>query len=273
MQTIGERLEDARKQKGISIRESAEATKIRGEYLQKFESNNFDISLSEIYVRGFLRTYAQFLKIPADRILNDYAALGRGEPRPRQPSREVYGRMDVSVASAGERADRTAPPADNPADHSRAQAKPSRTHTNLPAAPLVDPALVLKIGKISIGILVLVLVIWAAKAIFSGLTSGPAEPAKTATAPTPAVAQPAADPVVTLIALENVRVKVVVAADGRVLLPDTTLARGQTQIVPKPAAIFITASALENLAIEENGRRTLLRDQGFKGYDRVKLGK
>jgi hypothetical protein len=120
---------------------------------------------------------------------------------------------------------------------------------------------------------VLVLVIWAAKAIFSGLTSGPAEPAKTATAPATAVAQPAADPVVTLIALENVRVKVVVAADGRVLLPDTTLARGQTQIVPKPAAIFITASALENLAIEENGRRTLLRDQGFKGYDRVKLGK
>ncbi|NBQ58988.1 MAG: hypothetical protein EBU32_11540, partial [Opitutaceae bacterium] len=185
---------DARKQKGISIRESAEATKIRGEYLQKFESNNFDISLSEIYVRGFLRTYAQFLKVPADRILNDYAALGRGEPRPRQPSREVYGRMDVSVASAGERADRTAPPADNPAEHTRAQAKPSRSHTNLPAAPLVDPALVLKIGKISIGIILLVL-------------------------------------------------------------------------------IFITASALENLAIEEKGVRTQLRDQGFKGYDRVKLGK
>jgi hypothetical protein len=29
---------------------------------------------------------------------------------------------------------------------------------------------------------------------------------------------------------------------------------------------------LENVAIEENGRRTNLRDQGFKGYDRVKLG-
>ena len=181
--------------------------------------------------------------------------------------------MDVSVASAGERADRTAPPADNPVEHTRAQAKPSRTHTNLPAEPLVDPALVLKIGKISIGILVLVLVIWGAKAIFSGLTSGPAEPAKTTAAPAPAVTQPAADPVVTLIALENVRVKVVLVADGRVLLPDTTLARGQTQIVPKPAAIFITASALENLAIEEKGVRTLLRDQGFKGYDRVKLGK
>ena len=86
MQTIGERLEDARKQKGISIREAAESTKIRGEYLQKFESNHFDIGLSNIYVRGFLRTYSNFLKLPAERILNDYAALGNDEPRARQPS-------------------------------------------------------------------------------------------------------------------------------------------------------------------------------------------
>ena len=78
MQTIGERLEDARKQKGISIREAAESTKIRGEYLQKFENNQFDLGLSEIYVRGFLRTYSNFLKLPPDRILNDYASLGHG---------------------------------------------------------------------------------------------------------------------------------------------------------------------------------------------------
>ncbi len=58
MQTIGERLEEARKKKGISLREAAEATKIRGDYLQKFEGNHFDIGLTEIYVRGFLRTYA-----------------------------------------------------------------------------------------------------------------------------------------------------------------------------------------------------------------------
>ena len=281
MQTIGERLEDARKQKGISIRESAEATKIRGEYLQKFESNNFDLGLSEIYVRGFLRTYSSFLKIPAERILNDYAALGRGEPRPRQPSREVYGRMEVSVASAGERGEGAASPAEEateqPRPRPRAHAKASRTQTNLPAEPLLDPALVLKFGKICAGILVLLFVLWGAKAIFVGLTSSPTETTKTAAALTPAsaTAQPTADPgiTLTLIALETVRVKVVLAADGRVLLPDTTLARGQTQIVPKPGAIYITASALENLAIEENGRRTQLRDQGFKGYDRVKLGK
>src|SRR5581483_8940018 len=99
MQTIGERLEEARKKKGISVREAAEATKIRGDYLQKFESNQFDIGLTEIYTRGFLRTYASFLKVPSDRVMSDYAALGRGDVRPRQPNREIYGRMDITVAS------------------------------------------------------------------------------------------------------------------------------------------------------------------------------
>lgn len=272
MQTIGERLEDARKQKGISIREAAESTKVRGEYLQKFESNHFDLGLSEIYVRGFLRTYANFLKLPAERILNDYASLGRGELRPRQPSREVYGRMDVSVASAGERGDRSAPPAESAGEQPRQQQKQSRSRTNLPEAPLLDPALVLKGGKIAAGVLVLILLIWGAKSIFSGLT-GSSDSAKPTAASLPPVAtQPAAEPAITLIALDTVRVKVVLVADGRVLFPDTTLARGQSQVVPKPGAIFITASALENVAIEENGRRTQLRDQGFKGYDRVKLG-
>src|SRR3954467_5497441 len=113
MQTIGDRLEEARKKKGISIREAAEATKIRGDYLQKFESNQFDIGLTEIYTRGFLRNYANYLKLPAERILNDYPPPARGDVPPRQPSREIYGRMDISVSTHGETSDRAAPPAEN----------------------------------------------------------------------------------------------------------------------------------------------------------------
>jgi cytoskeletal protein RodZ len=104
MQSIGERLEEARKRKGISIREAAEATKIRGDYLHKFESNQFDIKLPEIYVRGFLRTYANYLKTPADKIVSDYNALGLGESSKasRNLNREVYGRLDLSVSCTKE---------------------------------------------------------------------------------------------------------------------------------------------------------------------------
>ena len=272
MQTIGERLEDARKQRGISIREAAESTKIRGEYLQKFESNHFDIGLSKIYVRGFLRTYANFLKLPAERILNDYSALGNEEPRTRQPSREIYGRMDVSVASAGDRGDRGAPPAEeSSAEGQRSQPKYSRSRTNLPAAPLVDPALVLKFGKIALVVVVVLLLAWGAKSFFSSEKKLAVTPAEKITAVAEEIFnEPNA---IKIIALDPMQVQVKTTSDGRMLLPPKDMVRGESVIVRRAGPVFITSTFLENVVIEENGHRTLLRDSGFKGHERVQLGK
>jgi len=61
MDTLGSPLEEARKRKGVSIREASEATKIRMEYLSQFESDDFDIPLPEIYQRGFVGIYARYL--------------------------------------------------------------------------------------------------------------------------------------------------------------------------------------------------------------------
>ncbi len=50
-----------------------------------------------------------------------------------------------------------------------------------------------------------------------------------------------------------------------------TLVRGQTQVVPKPskpASVYITASAAENLEVEVNGRRY---PTGQSGYAKMEL--
>src|SRR5687767_7597658 len=172
MQTIGERLEEARKKKGISIREAAEATKIRGDYLQNFEGNHFDIGLTEIYTRGFLRTYANYLKLPADRILNDYAALGRGDVRPRQPNREVYGRMDITVATA-ETGDQATPPAEASPGPSPANRGPQRPRTGSSLPTGLDPAVVFKYVKIGGAVVIVVLLFWIVKAVFFSGGSAP----------------------------------------------------------------------------------------------------
>lgn len=273
MQTIGERLEEARKKKGISIREAAEATKIRGDYLQKFEANTFDIGLTEIYTRGFLRNYSSFLKLPADRILNDYAALGRSEVRPRQPNREVYGRMDISVASAGESEDRGAAPAEtsgepNPA---RGESKPrvSRGGTALPTGP--DPAVVFKYIKWgSIGVVVLI-ALFTIKSIFTSSAPAPARPAPAASTPAPAAPAaanpaPSGTPSYTLIALDTAFVRVThrIGADGDGdEIFKGTLAKGQSQIIPWTGPQNVWASAGENVQLEFNGRRFPV---GFTGY-------
>lgn len=274
MQTIGERLEEARKKKGISIREAAEATKIRGDYLQKFESNHFDLGIGEIYNRGFLRTYSNFLKLPSERIISDYEALGAGGSRPRQPNREIYGRMDISVAHAEEA---SAPAADDAAPSGTVSSRPaaarSRASTSLPSGP--DPAVVFRYLKWGGAAVAVILVVLIMRQLFS---SGPATSSATTTTPNrsaPATAKttppPAAQPAITLVAVDTVFVRVCAKnsddSEGAEIFKGTLSAR-QTQSIPWTGAMYINFAAGENLEFEVDGRRYPTR---MRGAGRVKV--
>ncbi len=266
MQTIGERLEEARKKKGISIREAAEATKIRGDYLQKFESNHFDIGLTEIYTRGFLRTYSNFLKVPADRILSDYAALGRGEVRPRQPNREVYGRMDISVATAVEKSERSPAPDEAAAEPASPLAQPHypRTGSSLPTGP--DPAVIFKYVKWGGLVVIAIIAIFVVKSLMTG---GSAEPPSSS--PIARSTPAAGEQTITLIAADTVVVRVCYKnpdnSEGADIFRGT-LRAGQSQVVPWNAPIYVHASAGENVTVEFKGRRF---PTGFTGTGRAKM--
>jgi transcriptional regulator with XRE-family HTH domain len=264
MQTIGERLEEARKKKGISIREAAEATKIRGEYLQKFEGNQFDIGLAELYTRGFLRGYANYLHIPSDRILSDYSALRGGEPRLRQPSREVYGRMDLAISSAdgGEQASEA-----GQADAlQRPQPRFQRPGENLPKSPAIDPALMFKAGKILLGVVAVLAGIWIIKSLMAPTGTTPAPARSSSVAMTEASESSLPAPTVTVVALEPVRIKVVRKSDG-VELYQGPLQKGERREYAN-AALYLTASELGAVEIEYKGRAY---PTGHTGHDRIQF--
>lgn len=269
MQTIGERLEEARKKKGISIREAAEATKIRGDYLQKFEGNQFDIGLSEIYVRGFLRNYAGFLKIPADRILSDYAVLGRGDTRSsRSPVREGYGGTRIAPA-AGEAGEHAAPPAINEVAPDAAAGRPTpRKRSSPPALPSgPDPAVIFRWVKIGGVVLIALLVLWILKSLFGGGGSPSSASANKFTTA-------ARGPVLGFYALNPVKVTVkkmlADGSEGEVLL-SATLAAGDSKIIPRTGAVYVEASRAESLEIEIDGKRGNLGAILGNGYQRGQL--
>jgi cytoskeletal protein RodZ len=95
---IGERLEEARKRQNINIEAAAQATKIRGDFLINFEKDNFDFNLPEIYMLGFLKNYARYLKLDAEKIAADFNAL---RLRPTSSTdkkefvRDTYGKMPL----------------------------------------------------------------------------------------------------------------------------------------------------------------------------------
>lgn len=244
MQSIGERLEEARKRKGISIREAAEATKIRGDYLHKFESNQYDIKLPEIYVRGFLRTYANYLKLPGEKIINDYNGLGHHESKQRTLNREIYGRMDLSVSNAkaekGKEPGSEAPAAETLAAPDAASRNPATFVPQGPSGAIsIDKKLLIKFGAIA-GAVVLVIVIglWAIFGRDSGKPSSSNE--------NWARAQPG-EPVLTLVPKGGpVRVTVIQTATGATLY-DGTIPQGDTRDVPRRGKIRIQTDTPEKL--------------------------
>ena len=102
--SIGEKLQDARTRMGSSIREAAEATKIRGDVLAAFENNDFQVDLPDVYKRGFLRLYAKHLKLDDLEIMRLYTALEaelhpQNAQRPRISEqllkRELFGQVQL----------------------------------------------------------------------------------------------------------------------------------------------------------------------------------
>jgi transcriptional regulator with XRE-family HTH domain len=255
MQTIGERLEEARKRKGISIREAAEATKIRSEYLQKFEGNSFDLNLPEIYLRGFLRSYAQYLKLNADKIVTDFNGLGLGGRNSKRDTREIFGRIEVPETSAVRDDEPPASP----------QPAPQPRHSQIHTAPIERPrerGNLIRIGAVAGGaILALVLLVWVIKMV----TTSP-----TTAAGTSAGSQSSSSigtETITLIALDTVSVKVVLASYDEVLFSGD-LVRGDTRTITKRGAILVTHNIGKNLQFEKNGVRFR---PSVDGYGRARL--
>jgi cytoskeletal protein RodZ len=69
--TIGAYLRAVRRRRRISIERAAEDTKIRAAFLMRMESDEFDF-LAPAYVRGFLRSYARYLRVDPEPLVEDF---------------------------------------------------------------------------------------------------------------------------------------------------------------------------------------------------------
>lgn len=81
---IGPALRKAREQASKTIDEASRDTKIKAEYLQALETEAFDALLGDVYVRGFLRSYSQYLGLDPDKVLAAYTR-SMGEHEPTEP--------------------------------------------------------------------------------------------------------------------------------------------------------------------------------------------
>ena len=101
---IGNSLREARLRHGADFPEIEQATKIRAKYLRALEAEQFDVLPAQTYVKGFLRSYAEYLGLDGQLYVDEYNSryvTGEEEPpfRPRRGAQasHVQRRIESNV--------------------------------------------------------------------------------------------------------------------------------------------------------------------------------
>lgn len=76
---IGSTLKSARRGQGVKILDVSQQLRISGDYLSHLESGEFDQLPAPAYVKGFLRSYGQFLGLDPVSLVARYAAIASEE--------------------------------------------------------------------------------------------------------------------------------------------------------------------------------------------------
>ena len=98
MQTIGQRLRQARLQKELTFEKAFEDTRIRVAYLEALEDDNLAVLPSPVQARGYLRNYAQYLDLDVDQLLQEMRAEPHGEVEIIGPADEVVPEVEPPPA-------------------------------------------------------------------------------------------------------------------------------------------------------------------------------
>ena len=72
MSELGQQLREARLQKGMSLDDVQEMTKIRKRYLEAIEAGDYKVLPGSFYVRAFIKTYAEAVGLNPDELLEGH---------------------------------------------------------------------------------------------------------------------------------------------------------------------------------------------------------
>jgi cytoskeletal protein RodZ len=102
IKSVGVQLRRAREERELTLSQVARATHIRTHYLQALEEGDFSRMASHVQVRGFLRSYADFLGLNAEEILD---ALRQTQTPAPPPEPDEAAEIPPDVLQAEKQAD------------------------------------------------------------------------------------------------------------------------------------------------------------------------
>ena len=91
MATFGQKLKEAREENGLQLEDVSRATRVRVCHLESLERDDFDAMPQDVFVRGFVRMYADCLELDPDSLIAEY----RRERNRQRPTWDEDARNEV----------------------------------------------------------------------------------------------------------------------------------------------------------------------------------
>ena len=93
---IGKVLQDARVAKNLTLDRAARETNIRKAYLEAIEQNDFAALQGDVFVKGVMRTYGNYLGLDGVKLVDEYKAASAGNS-PVKNNNAIRESRDVKV--------------------------------------------------------------------------------------------------------------------------------------------------------------------------------
>lgn len=100
--SLGEKLKKLRSDKRIALNEISRATKIRVEYLEYLEEGKYSELPADVYVRGFLKNYGDFLGVDEQNLIRLYEkekGINKNLEKSKNPAKEDLKIKPINISS------------------------------------------------------------------------------------------------------------------------------------------------------------------------------
>ncbi|HAI74003.1 MAG TPA: hypothetical protein DCS28_03540 [Candidatus Moranbacteria bacterium] len=100
--TLGEKLKKLRSDKRIALNEVSRVTRIRVEYLECLEEGKYDELPADVYVRGFLKSYGDFMGVDERNLIRLYEkekGINKNLKKSKNPAKEDSKIKPINISS------------------------------------------------------------------------------------------------------------------------------------------------------------------------------
>lgn len=89
MENLGRKLREEREERGLSLNDVHNVTKIRVKYLKAIEEGRFSEIPGEVYLKGFIKNYANYLGLDGGQMIREYEQIKEEKRRQELQEKEA----------------------------------------------------------------------------------------------------------------------------------------------------------------------------------------